>query len=57
MTKFTYKSKIHSNQKYQLLVNGREKVGIKKYKKSINEYSETIDDVHENLEDYNPTNC
>ena len=42
---------------YQLLINGREKVGINE---SINsntfiDYSQTIDDVYENLEEYNPT--
>ena len=43
--------------KYQLLVNGREKVGIKilKNPKAFIDYSQTIDDVYENLEDYNPT--
>ena len=42
--------------KYRLLINGREKVGIKKLKhpKAFIDYSQTIDDVHENLEDYNP---
>ena len=40
-----------------MLVNGREKKGIKKLKKSkaFIDYSQTIDDVYENLEDYNPT--
>ena len=42
---------------YQLLINGREKVGINE---SINsntfiDYSQTIDDVYENLAEYNPT--
>ena len=37
--------------KYQLLINGREKAGIKELKI---DYSHTIDDVYENLEDYNP---
>ena len=43
--------------KYQLLINGREKVGIKNFKnpKEFIYYSQTIDDVYENLEDYNPT--
>ena len=44
--------------KYQLLINGREKVGIEILKNptaSI-DYSQTIDDVYENLENYNPTN-
>ena len=42
---------------YQLLINGRKKVGIKtlKHQKVFIDYSQTIDDVHENLEDYNPT--
>ena len=43
--------------KYQLFINGREKVGIKKLKnpKALTDYSQTIDDVSENFEDYNPT--
>ena len=43
--------------KYQLLINGREKVGIRTLKnpKAIIDYSQIIDDVYENLEDYNPT--
>ena len=42
--------------KYRLLINGREKVGIKKLKnpKIFIDYSQTIDHVYENLEDYNP---
>ena len=41
--------------KYQLLINGREKVGIEilKNPKAFINYSETIDVVNENLEDYN----
>ena len=44
--------------KYQLLINRREKVGIKKSKdpKAFIGYSQTIDDVYENLEDYNSVN-
>ena len=40
-----------------MLINGREKVGIKTLKnpKAFSDYSQTIDDVYENLEDYNPT--
>ena len=43
--------------KYQLLTNGREKVGNEtlKYPKALIDYSWTNDDVYENLEDYNPT--
>ena len=43
--------------KYRLLINGREKVGVKKIKnpKACIDYSFSIDDVYENLEDYNPT--
>ena len=37
--------------KYQLLINEREKVGIKKTKN----LKAFIDDFYENLEDYNPT--
>ena len=42
--------------KYQLLINGREKVGIENLKnpKAVIDYSQTIDNVYENLEDYNP---
>ena len=43
--------------KYQLLINGIEKVGIETLKnpKALIDYSRTIDDFYENLEDYNPT--
>ena len=43
--------------KHQLLINGREKVEIKKSKntKIFTDYSQIIDVVYENLEDYNPT--
>ena len=46
-----------SEPKYQLFINGREKVGTKNLKnpKAFIDYSQTIDDVYENLEDYNPT--
>ena len=42
--------------KYQLLIKGREKVGIENLKnpKTFIHYSQTIDDVYENLEGYNP---
>ena len=42
--------------KYQLLINGREKVGheILKNPKAFIDYSQTIDDVYENFEDQNP---
>ena len=42
---------------YQLFINKREKVGIKKFKnaKAFIDQSQTIDDVYEKLEDYNPT--
>ena len=40
-----------------MLINGREKVGIKTIKnsKAFIDYPQTIDDAYENLEDYNPT--
>ena len=40
-----------------MLINGREKVGIKKLKnpKAFTDYSRAIDDVYKNLEEYNPT--
>ena len=43
--------------KYQLLINGKGKVGIKKLKnpKAFIDYSQTIDDVYENLQDHNLT--
>ena len=43
--------------KYQLLINGGEKLGNKKLKipKAFINYSQAIDDVYGNLEDYNPT--
>ena len=43
--------------KYQLLINGRKKVGVKTLKnpKVFIDYSQTIDDFYGNLEDYNPT--
>ena len=43
--------------KYQLLINGREKVRnqIIKNAKSFIDHSQKIDDVYENLGDYNPT--
>ena len=42
--------------KYQLLINGREKVGteILKNLKAFVDYSQILDDVYENMEDYNP---
>ena len=43
--------------KYQLLIYGKERVGIEilKNPKTLIDYSQTIDDVYENLEDCNPT--
>ena len=43
--------------KYQLLINGREKVGIEllQNRKAFIDYSWTTDDVYENLEHYNST--
>ena len=43
--------------KYQLLINGREKVGVETLRKpkAFVDYSQTVDDVYENLEGYNPT--
>ena len=40
-----------------MLINGREKVGIKNLKnpKAFIDYSKQIEDVYENLKDYNPT--
>ena len=42
---------------YQMLINGRAKVGIKTLKnpKAFIGYSQYIDDVYENWEGYNPT--
>ena len=55
-----YTDNIYSNvkdlfeSKYQLFVDRREKVGIKKLKhsKAFIDYSEIINNVYENLEDY-----
>ena len=43
--------------KYQLLIKGREKVGIRNLKnaKAFINFSQTIDDVYGYLEPYNPT--
>ena len=45
--------KVLFESKLQLLINGREKVGIKKLKnpKIFIDYSQVIDDAYENLED------
>ena len=42
--------------KYQLLINGRKKVGIKEIKnpKAFIDYSQTIDVVYENMSNDNP---
>ena len=44
--------------KYQLLINGTEKVGVENLKnpKAFTDYSQTNDDIYENLEGYNPIN-
>ena len=44
------------DSKYQLLINGREKVVTEtlKNQKAFIDYSKTIEDVYENLKDYNP---
>ena len=49
LLKFIYTSK------YELLINGTEKVGIKELKspKAFTDYLQTTDDEH--LENYNPT--
>ena len=46
------KDPLQSN--YQLLINGRGKVGIENLKnpKALIDYSKTIDDVYEKVEDY-----
>ena len=53
MTKIYLYVKNPYESKYQLLINKREKVGIKT--KAFIDYSQTIDDVYEILEDYNLT--
>ena len=53
LRKFIHRQKIHLNSinfKYQLIFNGKVKVGIKKLKNS-KDYSKTIDDAYENLKD------
>ena len=53
----TTNAKDPSVSRYQLLINGREKVGIKNLKnpEAFVDYSQKIDDIYENLEDYNQT--
>ena len=43
--------------KYQLLITGREKIGIENFKnlKTLIDYSQTIVHVYKSLEDYNTT--
>ena len=43
-------------EKYQYLINKREKVGLNHFNdpKAFMEYSNDIQDVHKNIEDYNP---
>ena len=55
LAKFVYMSKIPFESKYQLLINKREKVGIKltKNQNIFIDYSQAIDDVYENLEGLN----
>ena len=57
MTKFINVSvKDPFESKYQLLIKGREELGIKKLKnpKALIDYLQKLEDVFENLEDYNP---
>ena len=44
-------------EKYQYLINKREKVGINHFNdpKAFMEYSNDMQDVYKNIEDYNPT--
>ena len=48
--------KVPFKSRYQLLINRREKVAVRKLKnaKRFIDYSQTIDDVYEILEDYDP---
>ena len=57
LTKIYFYFKDPFESKYQLLINGREKVEIEilKNPKAFIDYSQKIDDVYEDLEDYNPT--
>ena len=41
--------------KYQLLINGREELGIKRAKNQNIDYSQKNGDVYENLEDFHAT--
>ena len=56
MTKIYLYLKDPFESKYQLVINGREKVGIKKLKnpKVFIDVLLKIDSVYGNLEDYNP---
>ena len=57
MTKLSLFDKDPLESKYQLVINGREKVGTENLKnpKAFIDCSQKFDDVYENLEDYNPT--
>ena len=54
---YLYVKVVSTESKYRFLINGREKVGIKKLKnqKAFIDYLQTTDDVYEDLEDCNPT--
>ena len=57
LTKIYFYVKDLFESKYQLLINGREKVEIEilKNPKAFIDYSQKIDDVYEDLEDYSLT--
>ena len=48
--------KIHMKQKYQYLINKRQKVGLDHFNdsKAFMEYSNDMLDAHKHIEDYNP---
>ena len=56
MIKFIYMLKIHLREKYQLLINKKESMGLKHLNdsKAFFEFSNDRDDIYINNEEYNP---
>ena len=56
MIKFIYMLKIHLREKYQLLINKKESMGLKHLNdsKAFFEFSNDRDDIYINNEEHNP---
>ena len=56
MIKFIYMLKIHLREKYQLLINKKESMGLKHLNdsKAFFEFSNDRDDIYINNEEYHP---